>query len=127
MKRQLAALLFITTSWLQIPAGAQTYSSFFKENESSFHTIEDSFATTNSILAIESSMSHKSERASYIDKILEVNQLNNASRLAGNETAILGGKNINLRSAQGTSFLKESVRTTSNACFVTQNGSRNCN
>ena len=127
MKRQLATLLFITASWLQIPAVAQTYSSFFKKIEASFSTIEDSFTTTNSILTIYSPMIYKNDRASYIDRILEANQLNNASRLAGNETAILGAKNVKLRSAQGTSLLKESVRTTRNACFVTQNGSRNCN
>ena len=127
VKKQLSALLVITFSWLQIPASAQTYSSFYKKSESSFSTIEDSFNTPNTSLGVDSSMSPKNDRSSYVDRILDVNQLNNSSRLAGNETAILGAKNINLRSAQGTSFLKESVRTTSNACFVTQNGSRNCN
>ena len=127
VKKQLSALLVITVSWLQIPASAQTYSSFYKKSESSFSTLEDSFNTPNTSLAIDSSMSHKSNRSSYIDRILEVNQLNNASRFAGNKTAILGTKNITSNSSENPSFLKESVRTTLNTCFVTQAGSRNCN
>ena len=127
VKKQLSALLVITVSWLQIPASAQTYSSFYKKSESSFTTIENSFNTPNASLAIDSSMSPKSNRSSYVDRILEVNQLNNASRFAGNKSAVLGAKNINPKSSESPSFLKESVRTTRNTCLVTQAGSSNCN
>ena len=125
--KQLAALLAITISWLQIPVSAQTYSSFYKKSESSFTTIENSFNTPNASLAIDSSMSPKSDRSSYVDRILEVNQLNNASRFAGNKTAVLGTKSINPNSSEHPSFLKESVRTTRNKCFATQAGNSNCN
>lgn len=126
MMKALAALL-ITASFLQQPTNAQTYSSFFEKDITSFRPLEDSFTPPASNMINESSMSPKTATDNYIDTVRGSNQLNSKSRAIGYKKATIGTNRFDPSSSRNTDPLNEFTRTTQMGCFVTQIGSTNCN
>ena len=126
MKKLLALQAFVIASLMQFPASAQTYSSFFEENSSSFAALEDSFAPSGNGGVGDFMNGYRDARSSYIDAIKSINYLNSESKIVGRESAIFGEKRSYLERSVGSIFLDTTVRTSGMGCFVTQAGVSGC-
>ena len=126
MKKEFATTVLFSALFLQLPAAAQTSSSFFEDNSSSFSTLEDSFSPLNAGTTVGSVNSFKTSRDSFIDAIKTINRLNIESKFVGLETVVIGEKRSYSEGDGGSAFLNNSVFTTGVGCFVTQVGAAGC-
>ena len=126
MKKEFANTVLFSALFLQLPAAAQTSSSFFEDKSSSFSTLEDSFSPLNAGPAVGSVDNFRTSRDSFIDAIKTINQLNIESKFVGLETVVIGEKRSYSERGGGSAFLNNSVFTTGVGCFVTQVGAAGC-
>ena len=126
MKKLLALQAFVIASLMQLPASAQTYSSFFEDSSSSFAALEDSFAPSGNGGVGDFVNGYRDARSSYIDAIKTINYFNSESKIVGRESAVIGGKRSYLERGVGSVFLDTTVRTSGMGCFVTQVGVSGC-
>ena len=126
MKRNIALQVFAITSLMQSPAIAQTYSSFFEGDVSSFGALEDSFAPSGYMGDGDFMNGYRDARGSYIDAIKTINYFNSESKLVGRESAVIGEIRSYFERGVGSVNLDSTVRTTGMGCFVTQVGASGC-
>jgi len=126
MKKLLALQAFVIASLMQLPASAQTYSSFFEDISSSFAALEDSFAPSGNGGVGDFVNGYRDARSSYIDAIKTINYFNSESKIVGRESAVIGGKRLYLERGVGSVFLDTTVRTSGMGCFITQVGVSGC-
>ena len=126
MKKLLALQAFVIASSMQLPASAQTYSSFFEDSSSSFAALEDSFAPSGNGGVGDFVNGYRDARSSYIDAIKSINYFNSESKLVGRESAVIGGQRSYLERGVGSVFLDTTVRTSGMGCLVTQVGVSGC-
>ena len=86
MKEALIFKVLVSALFLQIPAVAQTYSSFFEDDGSSLSTLEDSFSSSRAGPSGNSVNSFRDARDSYIDALKTINRLNVESKFVGLES-----------------------------------------
>ena len=126
MKKEFATTVLFSALFLHLPAAAQTSSSFFEDNSSSFTTLEDSFSPVNAGPTVGSVNSFRTSRDSFIDAIKTINRLNIESKFVGLESVVIGEKRSYSEAGGGSAFLNNSVFTTGMGCFVTQIGATSC-
>ena len=126
MKKALILKVLVSALFLQSPAVAQTYSSFFEDDSSSFSTLEDSFSPSRAVPSGDSVNSFRDARDSYIDALKTINRLNVESKFVGLESMVIGEKRSYVLRDGAPAFFDNSVRTTGMGCFVTQIGATGC-